>query len=172
MPIRIKNIFSHPMTPKLIAIMLLILIFWQIILSVLAISENDSGEYISQISYNQKDTTMERPELTAQTLSSFFGEYVPKTLDEGNIQQSMLDIKVVGVIFSEKEAHSKVIIRSSDDMELILGVGDVLPGGVVIKRITSEGVLVGRNGSLERLDLPKHELNFEKPSKPLDVNKR
>lgn len=168
---RIKNTLSNPMTPKLIALMLLILILWQIILSILTISNDDKEKDASRVSFDQRDATMDAPELTEQTLSPFFGEYVPETLDGTNIRQSMLDLKVVGVIFSEQEANSKVIIQSANDMEMILGVGDALPGGVVIKRITSEGVLLGRDGTLERLDLPKQELNFDKPAEPLDVNR-
>ncbi len=97
----------------------------------------------------------------------FFGEHVPDNLHDANVKQSMLDLHVVGILFAKNEQNSQVIIRAAGGREQIYGVGDSLPGGVVIKRITPEGVLVGQNGSLESLSFPKNELIFEPPVKPL-----
>ena len=47
------------------------------------------------------------------------------------------------------------------------GVGDSLPGGGVIKRITPEGILIMREGVIESLSLPKNELFFSMPEEIL-----
>ena len=82
----------------------------------------------------------------------------------------MLDLKVVGIMFANTEGDSHVIIRTAGGHEQTFRVGDSLPGGVVIKRITPEGVLIGRNGALESLSLPKNALIFEPAAKPLGIS--
>lgn len=94
-----------------------------------------------------------------------FGVYVPKNLNDGDVKRSMLNLKVVGVMFAARESDSQVIIRNENGHEQLFRVGDHLAGGVLIKRITLDGVLVVHNGELESLSLPKNELIFEPPSK-------
>lgn len=79
----------------------------------------------------------------------------------------MLNLEVVGIILATKEEDSKVIIRASDGTEAVYYIGDTLPGGALIKRITEEGILVMRNGELESLSFPRNELIFEPPAKAL-----
>jgi len=99
--------------------------------------------------------------------NALFGAYVPANLSDAEIKQSMLDVQVVGVMFSDKEKNSQVIIRSNNGEEKYYVVGDTLPGGAVIKHISGQGVVVLHNGSLESLSLPKNELIFDGPVKPL-----
>ncbi|KTC78073.1 type II secretion system protein N [Legionella brunensis] len=100
-----------------------------------------------------------------------FGDYVPANLDDAEIKQSMLDVEVVGIMFDSKKEHSQVIIRAGGGQEKIYSIGDSLPGGAVIKRISANGVVVLHNGVLESLSLPKNELLFEAPAKPLIEDK-
>ena len=97
----------------------------------------------------------------------FFGDYVPKNLSDADVKQSMLDLTVVGIMFADSEEASHVIIRAANGREKTFGVGDSLPGGAIIKRITPDGVLISRNGALESLSLQKKALIFEPPAKPL-----
>ncbi|MCC5015734.1 MULTISPECIES: type II secretion system protein N [unclassified Legionella] len=99
--------------------------------------------------------------------TSLFGDYVPTNLADADIKQSMLDAEVVGVMFATKEEESQVIIRAGGGGQKTYVVGDVLPGGAIIKRITEKGVVVLHKGVLESLSLPKNELIFEAPAKPL-----
>lgn len=96
-----------------------------------------------------------------------FGVYVPTNLSDADIKQSMLDVQVVGIMFSANEKDSQVIIRAGGGEEKYYVVGDTLPGGAVIKRISEKGVVVLYNGALESLSLPKNELIFDVPAKPL-----
>jgi general secretion pathway protein C len=99
--------------------------------------------------------------------ASLFGEYVPHSLNEAHVKKSMLQVSISGIMFSDKKQGSEVIIRLSNGEEKTYKVGDTLPGGVVIKRITADGVLVERHGILESLSLPKNDLTFEPVPKPL-----
>lgn len=98
---------------------------------------------------------------------SLFGEYVPANLSGAEIKQSMLDVQIVGIMFASKEAQSQVVLRLSGGKEENYTIGDVLPGGAIIKRISPDGVVVLHNGSLESLSLPKNELIFDLPERPL-----
>lgn len=99
--------------------------------------------------------------------STLFGVYVPNGLNESSVQKSMLNVTIVGIMFSADEEHSQVIIRSAGGEEKTYKLGDSIPGGVIIKRITASGVLVEHDGNLESLSLPKNELLFEPVAKPL-----
>ncbi|CDZ78119.1 type II secretion system protein C [Legionella massiliensis] len=99
--------------------------------------------------------------------TALFGDYVPVNLSEAEIKQSMLDVKIVGIMFSGEEKDSQVVLQISDGKEEYFVIGDTLPGGAVIKRISPEGVVVLHNGSLESLSLPKNELIFDPPDQPL-----
>ncbi len=96
-----------------------------------------------------------------------FGDYVPNNLSEGDVKRSILNVTVVGIMLASQESLSQVIIRSANGREQSFRVGDALSSGVVIKRITSDGVLVNRNGELESLTFPKNDLIFEAPPKPI-----
>jgi general secretion pathway protein C len=99
--------------------------------------------------------------------SALFGDYIPATLSDKEIKKSMLDAEVVGILYSSKAENSQVIIRTAGGQEKIYSIGDSLPGGAVIRRISETGVVVLRNGSLESLSLQKNELIFDAPAKPL-----
>ena len=97
--------------------------------------------------------------------SSLFGVYISNNLS--SVKKSMLNVTVVGILFANKINDSQVIIRSTNGEEKTYKLGDKIPGGAVIKRITASGILVERHGNLESLSLPKNELNFEPVAKPL-----
>lgn len=97
--------------------------------------------------------------------TALFGDYVPD-LSDANIKKSNLDLKVVGIMFSSKKG-SQVLISAGSDIEEAYSVGDKLPGGAVIKRITEDNVVILYNGELESLSLPENELLFEEAPKPL-----
>lgn len=96
---------------------------------------------------------------------SLFGEYIPTS--ESNIKQSSLDVVLVGIMYSGDNGPSQVLIKGSDGEEHVYAIGDSLPGGAIIKKINKDSVIVLYKGVLERLLLPKEELHFEEPSKPL-----
>lgn len=97
--------------------------------------------------------------------SSLFGVYISNNLS--GVKKSMLNVTLVGILFANKVNDSQVIIRSANGEEKTYKLEDIIPGGVTIKRIMADGVLVDRHGILESLSLPKNELNFEPVAEPL-----
>lgn len=79
----------------------------------------------------------------------------------------MLDAEIVGIMFDDNEEYSQVIIKVGGGPEKVYSIGDSLPGGAIIKRISPDAIVVLHNGALESLSLPKNELIFEAPAKPL-----
>lgn len=135
------------------------------------------GEWTSLIFSTSTPSTETPVELSATTNNnknpfdavlhtSFFGEYVPNDLT--NVKKSMLDVTLVGILFTGRLNDSQVIIRAANGEELNYKLGDSIPGDALIKKITANGVLVERNGALESLSLPKNDLTFKPEAEPLE----
>lgn len=99
--------------------------------------------------------------------TALFGTYVPDDIRSSEVQQSLLNVTVAGILLSDKSEKSQVIIRLSDNEEKVFQIGDTIPGNAVIKRITENAVFVEHDGNLESLALPKNDLNFEPAIEPL-----
>jgi general secretion pathway protein C len=95
-----------------------------------------------------------------------FGAYVPDDVDAMGVERSSLNISVIGIMYSSDARESQVMLDVSGE-EKSFHVGDKIPGGAVIKRITPGGVLLLRGGKVESLSLPQHELHFAPQPKPL-----
>ncbi len=96
-----------------------------------------------------------------------FGNYLPK---EHNIPNTLLDLKLLGILKSSQPKNSQVIIKLSNNKEKLFHLNDVLPGNAKIIRIDDNHILINRNGSVEQLVLDKQKLIFDKPLPPMDVN--
>ena len=163
----IKVILSRPIVPKLLCLSLVLLLIGKLSSGLYSLFSLDKVLSVRDDQLIEASIKAKVHVSTARLNTPFFGDYVPKNLDDGNIKQSMLDLKVVGIMYDKSEVASHVIIRSSGGLEQTFNQGDTLPGGAIIKRITPDGVLIGRNGSLESLSLPKNALIFDAPAKPL-----
>ena len=162
-----KLFLYRPSVAKLICLVMALFLLGQIINGVVSLYSIDKIMYTAHVPLTEIKNEVKPKFLNAGLTTLFFGEYVPKNLNDLDVKQSMLNLKVVGILYSDSEKNSNVIIRTSEGREQTYRVGDSLPGGAVIKRITPDGVLVVRKGALERLSLPKNELIFEAPAKPL-----
>ena len=161
----VKLILFRPSVSFGISLLLLCFTLWQIGSLVVNLV---SLKHVMASSAVGKVETKAKSQWHAHSVNvSLFGDYVPKDLMGEGIKQSMLDLKVVGILFSLQEKASHVIIQWPGGGERMVKVGDALPGGTVVKRITREGVLIERSGELERLKLPKESLTFEAPEPPL-----
>lgn len=163
----VKIALSRPIVPKLICVTLVLLLVSWIAVGTRSFFSLDNAMNVGHDQLIDIKIRAKRPSLN----TAFFGDYVPKNLSDADVKQSMLDLTVVGIMFAESEEGSHVIIRTAGGREQTFSIGDSLPGGAVIKRITSDGVLIGRNGSLESLSLQKNALTFEPPAKPLRNSK-
>ena len=160
---------SRPLVLQLICAVLVVLITWDWGAGIRLFSRlNDSAQSRIEDSKKQEAVGHEST-LQSSVNQSLFGEYVPNSLDAAGVRQSMLDLKVVGVLFALNENDSQVLLQKPDGQEQFFRVGDTLSDGSMIKRITTEGVLVLRAGELERLSLPKEELQFRTAGTPLPL---
>ncbi|WP_278025362.1 type II secretion system protein N [Legionella yabuuchiae] len=161
----LKNAIQKPTVPKLAFIILAMFVLWVVVDGIMSLIALYRAE--GSVALPTPPKTAQLPTHQQIPNVSLFGDYVPEHLEGSNIKQSRLNLTMVGVVYSEDEKYSQVIIRSANGQENVYRVGDHLPGGGIIKRITPHGVLVSRNGSLESLSLPKNELIFAPIAKPL-----
>lgn len=166
----VKLLLSRPLVPQLICLTLALLLIWQIVTGVSSFFSLDKAMAVRHDQPIGPEKNTKQGGLNKGLKTAFFGDYVPKNISDAEVKQSRLDLTVVGIIFSDSEEASHVIIRTADGQEKTFGIGETLPGDVIIKRITSDGVLIGRNGSLERLSLPKNALIFDPPAEPLGIS--
>lgn len=163
----IKDVLSRPITAQVLCALLALVLLWQWSQGMIGLV---SLNHVKQRSLNQATTTTPQVQyavVNAGLHAPFFGIYVPNSLQEGEVKPSQLRMKVVGILLANTQKASHVMIQLDDGVERSYQVGDILPGGAAIKRITASGVLLWQRGELERLSLPKSNLTFEPPAKPL-----
>lgn len=172
MHLDIRKIMMLPWIPKVICGVLALGLSWQLSTGVYTMLHPISlvpGDHSMPIVNPIKST---QKILRVILQSALFGEYIPNNLNDQQVKQSSLNMEVIGVLFGKSPQESQVIIRSADGEENVYLVGDALPGGVKVKRITPEGVLFEHEGALESLSLPKNELIFHPQDKPLIEEKQ
>ncbi len=162
----LQELLLRPIVVQLVCVILAIILMTQVTYYIFALSDIrhvDKLESPQPITINQLSQTEIQTDLKAH----LFGEYLPKELSDLNIKRSMLDLQVVGILFATRMRDSNVIIRAENGQEATYHVGDTLPGGAIIKQISAGGIVVKHNGQLESLTLPKSELIFQPPPKPM-----
>lgn len=81
-----------------------------------------------------------------------------------------LQLRLIGVIKSEPEKFSRVIISEGGKPGKVYQVGDTLSGEVKINLITKDGVVLENGGRYEKLPLQRTPLQFQGMPKPLLPN--
>ncbi len=158
---------SRPFVLRLACLGLVILIVWQLTSGMMAVSAINKSIANSENSSVVTNTAINQPTSNVSLSAPFFGTYTPVMESVADVKPSILSYKVVGIMLATHDEDSEVIIDTQSGGDVVYHVGDNLPGGVVIKRITNEGIFVERNGEMESLSLPKNELIFEAPANPL-----
>ena len=158
---------SRPIVPRLACLGLSILIVCQVVSGMMSMSAINKSAATSEQS-NVVTTPSTNNSSSGVGLNAlFFGKYTPMMINVADVKKSMLTYKVVGIMLAAHDEDSSVIIDTLSGGDIVYHVGDILPWGTVIKRITSDGIFVERDGELESLSLPKNELIFEPPANPL-----
>ncbi|HBI21479.1 MAG TPA: general secretion pathway protein GspC [Legionella sp.] len=157
---------SRPIVPRILCCSLMVLMLWQVVTAVSSmLSLNQSTPTGRQLPIK---TTISHPAVSsAGLIKPFFGSYIPSNINDAGVKASVLNVEVVGILFSNQKADSQVILKMANGQVQTFRVGDTLSGGALIQRITPEGVLIERMGALESISLPKNELIFEAQPKPL-----
>lgn len=78
-----------------------------------------------------------------------------------------LQLHLVGIIKSEPESLSRVIISESGQPGKLYSVGDSLPSGIIVNAIKQDGVVLENGGRLEKLPLQRPPLQFQGMPQPL-----
>lgn len=160
---------SRPLVLQLMSAVFVVLLIWDWVSGIGLLSRLNHVVELKIVASKSQESEEHEATLQSTLNQPLFGEYVPSNLDAAGIRQSMSDLKVVGVLFSEDEEDSQVLLQKPDGQEQFFRIGDTLSDGSTIKRITTEGVLVLRAGELERLSLPKEELQFRAPGPGLPL---
>jgi general secretion pathway protein C len=160
----IKLLLSRPLVPQLMSFVLAFLLLWQLASGIYAWI-NLHGE----LALSKQDTfIVTSPKRKPVRILPLFGLYVPLSANDADVKESSLNLTVVGVVLSSSGQDSHVILQLDNGEQKIYQVGDVVPGGARVMRITEEGVLLNRKGDVESLILPKNELLFEALPKPFE----
>lgn len=91
----------------------------------------------------------------------------PLALDASALPITSLQLRLIGVIKSQPDSFSKVIISEANQPGKVYGIGDTLPAGVTVYAIGEDGVVLENGGRLEKLPLPRPPLLFNGMPKPL-----
>lgn len=163
---QINLIREKTITAKALCVLLLLFIAYIIMSSIITLRTiTQSPQHSAPSHLNQHSLSKEA--ITSSLDIDLFGKYIPKQLGDANIKPSLLDVHVIGVMFSTNKKNSEVLLRFANGIERTFKNGDTIPGGAKIIHITSDGVIVNRDGTLERISLPVNKLKFDKPLKPM-----
>ena len=88
-----------------------------------------------------------------------FGEHLKNTLDSKNIPTTLLNLKLIGILKASKPQDSQAFIKVGDSDEQLYFINDEVSENTRLLRILENAVLLKRNGKIERLSLPKENLN-------------
>ncbi|NCT57833.1 MAG: hypothetical protein GW760_09030 [Legionella sp.] len=163
----IKDVLSHANTPKILALALgfLLVLTWG-----LGVREAYQLDRVTEPHHQPIVNIAEpvkQPKQHKAAQVALFGMYTPDGLEGMGIEQSHVNASILGILYSSNEKSSQVLLEVPGHENKVFNVGDTIPGGAVIKRITPEGVIFMRGGVMERLSLPKNKLDFAPPEQPM-----
>lgn len=99
-----------------------------------------------------------------------FGQTPPPVKELTEVPISSLQLKITGIVKTEDaQAKSKVLISAAGQPSKVYVIGDSLPQGVTIHDITDDAVVLENHGKLEKLLLPRTQLEF-KPRETRGIN--
>ncbi len=168
-PIDFKVILSKSLTPRLLCAFFSLLVIAELMFGLKTYFTNELVDApvgqqptISSIVPIAREDVLKMP---------LFGEFLPEDLAGVELKNSTLHVKLLGVIYSEDEKKSEVILELQGGEERTYHVGDMLPGGAIIQRINQDEMYVSRNGGVEYLFLPEKGINLESPEPGLVFEK-
>jgi len=84
-----------------------------------------------------------------------------------NLPITNLQLSLIGIIQSQPESKSSVIISSAGQPGKVYFIGDKISETLEVGAITKDGVILENNGRLEKLPLKRQKLAFKKLAKKL-----
>tara|TARA_Y100000588_G_C14226190_1_gene913236 strand:- start:1458 stop:1982 length:525 start_codon:yes stop_codon:yes gene_type:complete len=158
------TLIHKPSIAKVLFLVLLLLFVFQLFFNIKSLYYLDDVfvQKPSPIAQNKPPAN-----ITAIQNLSIFGDYISDDMSGDDIKKTVANLKLVGIMYSAQEENSMAMIQTESGQEKMFHVGDQISDGIYIRRITPGGIVLSRDGRLEKLNLPKDEINFETPPKPL-----
>lgn len=157
----LKLILAKPIISRLICFILFFLVLLQWLNFIFILQKAMQSKLSEKITLQYKNKHM--VEISKNLNLDLFGKYVAKQLSNVNIQDSSLDLDIIGIMFAENKSESEVMLKFPNGVEKSFKIGDIISSGAIIKHIYVDKVTVNRNGVLENLKLSKNKLIFDKP---------
>lgn len=88
------------------------------------------------------------------------GDYQTAQLNADTVPKTGLDLQLVGLMVANAKHDSQAIIAIPGEKESVYTVGDDIPGGAKIYKITADGVILHHDGKFESLRLARKPLQF------------
>ncbi|MDF1684224.1 MAG: type II secretion system protein N [Legionellaceae bacterium] len=167
MHVIIKDVLLNTKTPKILAggLALLLVLEWGV-----GVHDARQLEHVTEPRnppHVKIAEPVKQPKQHKAVHVDLFGTYTPDGVEGGGIEQSKLNASIIGILYSSDEKASQVLLDVPGHANQVFSVGDTIPGGAKIKRITPEGILLMRSGKMESLSLPKKKLDFAPPPQPM-----
>ncbi len=89
--------------------------------------------------------------------------------DASNLPITSLQLRLLGVIKSDSDENSKVIISEANQPGKVYSKGKMLPSGVIVYDISNEGVILKNNGRFEKLPLARSPLLFQDAPRAMEM---
>ncbi len=94
--------------------------------------------------------------VTDITSANLFGDPRPKVVQTQNVRTTNLNLKLIGVLWSNDQDMARVIIQSGNKKADLYGVGENIKGaGASVQEIRANEIFINRNGATEKLALEK-----------------
>lgn len=118
-----------------------------------------------------KQTAEPKPSSKMQPKHDYplFGEYIPNLKEGQEVPNTLLNLSLVGILKASNPQDSQALIKVGSQDEKLYVINDQLPGGAVLVKVLDDAILLKRNGQIEKLTLPKSELNINANYPPLDM---
>ncbi len=168
--LQLNIVHEKPLIAKLLCLLFSVFIVFLLFASLHNLREIYTDSVSTQSSINIADNDSQRRLIKNGLDVELFGKYISNQFGDANIRPSILDLRVIGVMFSKDKKKSQVLLHLANGAERVFKIGDIIPGGAKILLISRDGIVVSRDGILERLNLPKDELIFDKPPGILNKN--
>ena len=107
-----------------------------------------------------KPTLKTAPHKNSLTTYPLFGEHLKNAMDGKNIPNTLLNLTLIGILKASKPEESQAFIKVGETEEQLYLINDPLSEDTQLIRILDNAVLLKRNGKIERLSLPKEELDM------------
>ena len=165
--VKIKNFVLNTKTPKILAGTLALLLVFEWGLGV------RTARQLERVTEPRELPILKAPEPVKHVKQhqavrvDFFGKYTPHAVVNAGGERSKINVSIIGILYASDENASQVLIDVPGHDNKVFKVGDTLPGGAMIKRISPEGIVVMRGESMENLSLPTNQLNFAPPLQPM-----